>query len=62
MNNPTVKLIGEDGNIFNILGKCAKALKDNGQNNEATELTNKVFASSSYEEALTICMEYVNVE
>lgn len=62
MSKPTVKLVGEDGNIFNILGKCAKALKDAGQKEKATELTNKVFASSSYEEALSICMEYVNIK
>ena len=59
---PTVKLVGEDGNIFFILGRCTKALKRNEQEKEAKELTEKVFASSSYDEALNICMEYVNAE
>lgn len=62
MEKPLVKLVGEDGNIFSILGRCTKALKKVGQDKEAKELTEKVFSSSSYDEALCICMEYVEVE
>jgi len=62
MEKPTVKLIGQDGNIFSILGKCTRALKNNGQKKEADELTKEVFSSSSYNEALQLCMEYVDVE
>jgi len=32
---PNCKLIGEDGNIFNLLGKAARTLKNNGQSTEA---------------------------
>lgn len=58
----TVKLIGEDGNIFFIMGKVSKALKRNGQNSEAEEMCNRITNSHSYNEALAIVMEYVNVE
>jgi hypothetical protein len=62
MEKPVVKLIGEDGNIFSIMGKCTKALKIVGQNEQAKELTEKIFSSSSYDEALQICMQYIEVE
>jgi len=62
MEKPVVKLIGEDGNIFLILGKCTKELKRNGLIKEAKELTEKIFKASSYDEALQICMEYVEIE
>lgn len=62
MEKPLVKLTEEDGNIFSIMGTCTKALKRIGQYEKAKELTNKIFSSSSYEEALQICMEYVEVE
>ena len=62
MKKPIVKLIGEDGNIFSIMSKCTKALKLNKQEKEAKELSEKIFNSSSYHEALQICMEYVEVE
>jgi hypothetical protein len=62
MEKPVVKLIGEDGNIFSIMGKCTKALKRVGQNEQAKELTEKIFSSSSYDEALQICMQYIEVE
>ena len=62
MEKPTVKLIGTDGNIFSVLGKCTQALKKNGQAKEAKELTEKVFSCHSYDDALVLCMEYVEVE
>jgi hypothetical protein len=61
MKKSIVKLTATDSNIFSILGKCTKALKDNGQRKEADELSSKVFECSSYDEALRLCMDYVNV-
>ena len=57
----TVKLIGEDGNVFNLLGITTKALKKAGQNVEAKEVSERVLSSGSYDEALQIIMEYVEV-
>lgn len=60
-NKPKVKLTGQDGNVFNLLGICTKALKRAGQSEEAKELTKKVFSSGSYHEALSIMQEYCEV-
>ena len=58
---PDCPLIGENGNIFNLVGIAAKTLKRNGMSAEASEMTEKVFGSGSYEEALGIIGEYVNI-
>lgn len=59
---PKCKLIGEDGNIFFILGRVSRTLKDNGKADQAKECTDRVMSSKSYTEALQIIMEYVEVE
>lgn len=59
---PKCKLIGEDGNIFFILGKVSKVLKESGKHDEAKECSNRVMNSKSYNEALQIIMEYVEIE
>lgn len=56
---PKSPIIGSDGNIFNLVAIASKTLKTNGLVNEAQEMSKKVFASSSYEEALQIITEYV---
>lgn len=53
-------IIGADGNVFNLIGICKRALKSNGYVKEAEELVNRVTNSHSYDEALEIMMEYVN--
>ena len=58
---PNCPLIREDGNIFHLVGIAAKTLKRNGMSEEASEMTEKVFGSGSYEEALGIIGEYVNI-
>ncbi len=58
---PDCPLIGADGNIFNLVGIAAKTLRRSGLSEEASEMTNKVFSSGSYEEALGIIDEYVNI-
>lgn len=56
-----VKLTGEDGNIFSIMGRVSRELKRNGQSSEAEEMCKRITHSHSYEEALSIVMEYVDV-
>lgn len=56
---PAMKLVGEDGNIFAILGRASRLLRENGQQEQAKEMTNRVFKSSDYYSALTIISEYV---
>lgn len=58
---PECKLIGEDGNIFNLLSIASVTLKQNGMEEESKEMYNRVHASSSYEEALMIIGDYVSI-
>lgn len=62
MEKPTVELIGQDGNVFNLLGICSKALRRAGQTDKAQEMSQKVMSCGSYDEALQIMMEYVEIE
>ena len=59
---PSLKLIGKNGNIFSILGRVTRTLKEDGKEEQAKEVSERVMASSSYGEALQIIMEYVEVE
>ena len=43
-----------------MLAICQRALKDNGYNEEAKELYERVTNSESYNIALSIMQEYVN--
>lgn len=58
---PKVKLIGEDSNVFYLMGICSKALKNAGQAEKAKEMSQKIMASESYNEALNIMQEYCDV-
>ena len=60
-NKPDCPLIGQDGNIFNLVGIASRTLKRNGLSAEASEMTAKVLSSGSYDEALGIIGEYVNI-
>lgn len=60
MNKPKVKLIGQNGNVYNILGIASRALKEAGYADEAKEMQTKVFASHSCREALAIILQYVD--
>lgn len=62
MNKPKCKLIGKDGNIFNLMGIASKVLKQNGLNKQAKEMTDRIFNCESYSEALNIIGEYVKIE
>lgn len=58
---PDCKLIGEDGNIFNLMGIASKILRQNGMAEEAVEMRDRIRALGSYDEALCIIGEYVNI-
>ncbi len=60
-NKPDCKLIGEDGNIFNLMARAAKTLRENDLCEEATEMRERITSSGSYDEALCIIGEYVNI-
>ena len=56
---PKMKLVGEDGNIFAILGRASRLLRENGQ---AKEMSGRVYQSGDYYKALHIISEYVETE
>ena len=58
---PVAKLVGENGNIFNLMAIASRSLKTAGQKDKATEMSKRVMSSSSYDEALSVIMEYVEV-
>lgn len=61
MKKPKCALIRQDGNIFNLVGIASRTLKQNGMKEEAKEMSNRVFSSHSYDEALNIIGEYVEI-
>ena len=58
---PDCPLIGEDGNIFNLMGIASRTLRDHGMGEQAKDMTSRIRASGSYDEALNIIGEYVNI-
>jgi len=60
---PDCKLIGEDGNIFNLMGIASRTLKENGMKEKASEMVQRITGGdcNSYSEALNIIGEYVNI-
>ena len=59
---PDCRLIGQDGNIFNLMGIAARTLRQNGMAPEAKEMTSRISSQAgSYYEALGIIGEYVNI-
>ena len=59
---PKMQLIGQDGNIFAVMGRASRLLKSSGQREKAKEMCDRVTASKSYAEALGIISEYVETE
>jgi uncharacterized membrane protein YjjP (DUF1212 family) len=57
---PKVTLVGADGNIFNLMGIAARALRKAGVGKEKIdEMLERVASASSYDEALVVLMDYV---
>lgn len=62
ITKPKCALIGEDGNIFNLMGIASRTLKRNGMREEATEMCNRITnGAKSYDEALMILQDYVEI-
>jgi hypothetical protein len=62
MNKPKCKLVGENGNIYNLISIAQRTLRRNGLHEQATEMAEKVCQSKSYSQALCIIMDYVDVD
>jgi len=64
MSEPVAKLIGQNGNIFNLMAIASNSLKNNGMHDKAEEMRERIMGgeAESYDAALRIIMEYVEVE
>jgi hypothetical protein len=58
---PRVKLSGENGNAFVIIGKVERALSQNGYSSEVIKEFKEKATDGDYDNLLRVCMEYVNV-
>lgn len=60
---PDCQLIGENGNIFNLIGVAARALRDCGLDAQAKEMKERIMGGNchDYYEALNIIGDYVNI-
>ena len=57
----TVRLVGQDGNAFMVLGLVSKALKRAGHGDAVDEFM-KEATSGDYDHLLQTCMAWVEVE
>ena len=58
---PTVKLTGEDGNAFAILGRVKKALHKAGYSKEEVDDYLQEAMNGDYNNLLSVSMKWVNV-
>ena len=61
IDKPECKLIGENGNIFNLISIAHRVLRYNDMKVYADEMVDRCFNSGSYDEALNIIGEYVRI-
>ncbi|MBQ6214882.1 MAG: hypothetical protein IJJ67_05650 [Oscillospiraceae bacterium] len=58
---PRCPLIGQDGNIFNLMGIASQTLRQNGMADQAKEMCDRITSSGDYYKALGIIGEYVEI-
>ena len=58
----TVQLTGKDGNAFNILGICLRAMRRAGLSKEECDKFQTEATSGNYDHLLATCIEWFNVE
>ena len=59
---PKMELLGQDGNIFGIMGRASRLLKQAGMKEQSDEMISRVTACGDYNKALNIISEYVETE
>ncbi len=62
VTKPTVKLVGEDGNAFSIMGRVRKALMQAGADQEYIDRYLSEATSGDYDHLLVVSTEYINVD
>jgi hypothetical protein len=62
MKKPTVKLIGEDGNAFNIIGICKRAAMKAKWSDEKWKAVQDELMSGNYNNLLRVASEHFNIK
>ena len=57
----SVQLVGQNGNVFNLMGIVIRALRNNVSGDEVDDFISEVTSSKSYHEALAVMMQWVDV-
>ncbi len=57
----TVELVGQNGNAFNILGICLRAMRQAGLSQEERDAFQKEATSGDYNHLLITCIEWFDV-
>lgn len=57
-----VELVGQDGNAYNLLGICTRAMRQAGLSREERDKFFAEATSGNYDHLLATCMEWFNVE
>lgn len=57
---PKVKLVGEDGNAFSIMGRVTRALRGAGYSKEEIDRYTKEATSGDYNHLLAVTMRWVD--
>jgi hypothetical protein len=60
--NVEVRLSGEDGNAFMIIGRCRRAAKAAGVSNDELEKFSSEAMSGDYDNVLQTCMKWFTVQ
>ena len=60
--NIVVKLVGEDGNAFAILGRIEKAMRRAGVSQEERKAFQAEATAGDYDDLLATCMKWVTCE
>ncbi len=62
MEKPTVRLTGQDGNAFAVMGTVKKALKKAGYPKEEVDKYLEESMSGDYNNLLVVAQKWVNVQ
>ena len=60
-DKPKVKLVGEDGNAFSVIGRCCRALKEAGYSEAQVKAFTDEATSGDYSNVLATAMAWCDV-
>ena len=60
-SKPRCQLTGTDGNIFALGARAGATLRKHGHDDQAKQMYRRICQSKSYDEALQVIAEYVDI-